>query len=61
MRQHHKEGWVNIQVKRSKGGKLYAELDTWQPTQGESARAGMAQARATVVPAPDFDDQDIPF
>lgn len=28
---HSKNGWVNIQVKESKGGKLYAELDTYEP------------------------------
>ena len=63
MRQHHKEGWVNIQVKRSKGGKLYAELDTWKPTQGEAARDGMEQARAAAQPAPvnDFESDSMPF
>jgi len=25
-----KNGWVNFQIKESKGGKLYAELDTWE-------------------------------
>jgi hypothetical protein len=59
MRQHHKENWVNIQIKRSKGGKLYAELDTWQPTQGQAANEGMGQARAAAQP--DFPDDDIPF
>ena len=30
-------GWVNIDVKRSgHSGKLYAELDTWQPSQNQS-------------------------
>ena len=60
MRSHHKEGWINIQVKRSKGGKYYAELDTWQPTQGESAARGMAQAKAAAEPDP-FEDSSIPF
>jgi hypothetical protein len=69
MREHHKDGWLNIQVKRSKGGKYYAELDTWQPTQGQAATAGMAQAKQAAQPEPppaapdpmeDFSDQ-IPF
>ena len=51
MRQHQKDGWVNIQVKQSKGGKYYAELDTWQPTQGEAAKAGIADARQAAQPA----------
>lgn len=25
-------GWVNIDLKKSAGGKLYLELDTWKPT-----------------------------
>jgi hypothetical protein len=64
MRKHHKDGWLNIQVKLSKGGKYYAELDTWQPTQGQAATAGMAQARQAAQPEQpstnSFDD-DIPF
>lgn len=26
------KGWVNIQVKKSQKGTIYAELDTWKPT-----------------------------
>lgn len=73
MRQHQKDGWVNIDIKRSKGGKLYAELDTWEPTQGQHGTQGMAQAKAAAgretnyqdngVPAnySDFEDSDLPF
>lgn len=25
-------GWVNLDLKKSKGGKLYIELNTWKPT-----------------------------
>ena len=33
MEEHASEdGWVNISVKKSKGGKIYSELDTWKPT-----------------------------
>lgn len=64
MRKHHKDKWVNVQVKQSKGGKYYAELDTWQPTDGEHAKKGMQDARSAAAPAPtpldDF-DQDVPF
>ena len=62
MRKHHKDKWCNIQIKQSKGGKYYAELDTWQPTQGESATAGMEAAfsRAKEAAPANFDD-DIPF
>lgn len=61
MRQHQQDGWVNVQVKRSQGGKLYAELDTWKPQSGAghapSARAGSPPPSAP--PADDYDD--IPF
>lgn len=64
LQMHAKEGWVNLQVKQSKNGKYYVELDTWQPTQGESAKQGMAQVKQAARPAPvpaDFADDDIPF
>lgn len=30
MAEHAKNGWVNIDLKESKGGKFYAELNTWE-------------------------------
>jgi hypothetical protein len=33
MKEHEDKGWVNIEIKESKDGKLYAELDTWKPNQ----------------------------
>lgn len=53
MRKHQKDGWVNVQVKRSKGGKLYAELDTWEPKEQEPDIKPDA--------ADSFDDDPIPF
>tara|TARA_R110002020_G_scaffold57074_4_gene157313 strand:+ start:78 stop:389 length:312 start_codon:yes stop_codon:yes gene_type:complete len=66
LQKHESNGWVNIQCKVSKGGKHYAELDTWQPTQGDHAKAGMENARQAAEPqasaAPQgFDSDDIPF
>jgi len=29
---NQKNGWVNLDIKQSKGGKYYCQLDTWQPT-----------------------------
>ena len=29
--QNETKGWVNLDVKLSKGGKFYMELDTWKP------------------------------
>lgn len=50
MRQHQKDGWVNVQIKRSQGGKLYAELDTWEPKPDIEPDTGG-----------DFEDSDVPF
>ena len=30
-KQHQKEGWINMDLKVSKGGKLYFSLDTFEP------------------------------
>ena len=30
-RKHQNDGWINVDIKMSKGNKLYAELDTWKP------------------------------
>lgn len=30
--EHQDKGWVNVDVKESKGGKLYAQLNTFVPT-----------------------------
>ena len=66
LEQHQSNGWVNVQCKVSQSGKHYAELDTWRPTQGDSAVQGMAQAKAAAEPVKDFAgfsdmDSDIPF
>lgn len=43
--------WVNLQVKESRSGKWYAEVDNFKPT-----------PRTDAAPAPEFDDdKDIPF
>ena len=31
-------GWVNIDLKKSAGGKLYLELNTWQPNTSTSPK-----------------------
>lgn len=51
-------GYVNLQVKRSKAGKPYMELDTWQPNQGSQQKA--AQVAAAPTTSSELND-DIPF
>lgn len=30
---HNNNGWVNIDLKKSSGGKLYTQLNDWKPVQ----------------------------
>jgi hypothetical protein len=39
LKQHEKNGWVNIDIKRSQGGKYYVELDTYVPKKTEESKA----------------------
>lgn len=61
--------WVNLDVKESKGGKIYCSVDTWKPDiqrGGSSGSRGGAPQRtrpqsSKPAPADDFDDSEIPF
>ena len=45
LKDHQDNGWVNVQIKQSKGGQYYTELDTWKPTQGgETTQAPKQEA-----------------
>ena len=47
--------WINLDVKESQGGKLYAEVNNWKPSEG-------GQGQANPAPSTDFDsDSSIPF
>ena len=50
---NNKNGWVNIDLKKSQGGKFYGELNTWKPNSD-----GMV-----VNPAPTQENtnDDLPF
>lgn len=52
--------WINIDVKESKGGKWYAQVNEWEPDQAkvDETRASLKEKAATQsAPNPD----DIPF
>jgi len=51
-----KNGWVNLDIKQSKGGSYYCELDTWEAKPQGNAPA-KAQAPAPVVE----EEDDLPF
>lgn len=52
--------WVNMEVMRSKAGKLYTKLDTYEPDQAEVAKQGISDARQTITSEAEFED-DLPF
>jgi hypothetical protein len=37
LKEHAKNGWVNIDIKQSKGGNYYCELDTWESPKTDNA------------------------
>ncbi len=60
--------WVNLDVKESKGGKIYCAVDTWKPDsrreqqQSRPKEPGRRQpAQQKRSPVDDFADDDIPF
>ena len=32
LKKHNNNGWINLDIKKSKEDKMYLELDTWKPT-----------------------------
>jgi hypothetical protein len=61
MDEHQVDGWCNFQVKESKGGKYYADKDTFTPSKSEEYSKGTEQAKAAMAPADDSLEDDIPF
>ena len=48
--------WINLQVKESRGGKWYAEVDTWKPDAGKNSAS-----QSGLQNKPEMKDDDIPF
>ena len=68
MEANNKNGWVNLNLKKSKGGTYYLELDTFEPKKGGAPErptpSGRPTPAAKQVPrvAPPADDvDDLPF
>lgn len=51
--------WVNVDIKESKGGKWYAEVNTWKPDTNK-LKQDMQKPRASADPA-FFPDDDVDF
>lgn len=47
IREHEKNGWVNLNIKTARSGNHYVELDTYEPTKGESTPKAQEKPKAT--------------
>ena len=54
LKKYAKNGWVNLDIKQSKGGNYYCELDTWEAKP-------KAAAPAAAVAADTASGEDLPF
>jgi len=62
IKSHKDEDWLNIDLKKSKGGKLYFELNTWKPKQEDIDAVKKDLSNDPIeYPAEDIDSGDIPF
>ena len=55
--QDKQNGWVNIDLKKSKTGSMYAEVNTWKPNKVTNA----PQENIPVIEDGEVDIKDIPF
>jgi len=57
MRDHHKNGWVNLNIMQAKSGSYYVELDTFEPKRQSANEPQSAKNVTTnVKPA-----EELPF
>lgn len=55
LKTHEKNGWVNIQAKKSKTGNYYIELDTFEPKKGDYNKKNNDSKKD------EEEDDDLPF
>ena len=53
--------WVNFDLKRSREGKPYAQIDDWKPDGNRGGVQRPTQRPQRQAPADDFPDDEIPF
>jgi hypothetical protein len=66
LHKHSKNGWVNLDLKQSPGGKMYFELDNWTPKKEEKEvpkieRDPKNPEKILEYPTEEIDPSDIPF
>jgi hypothetical protein len=58
LKEHQKNGWVNLNIKYGRSGNAYTELDTFEP----KAKSQQAESVNTQeVDTTEEDDDDVPF
>ena len=55
------EDWINLDVKESKSGKWYAEVNNWKPSGDSPSTSDNRTAPAGGDDGANFVDDDIPF
>jgi len=55
------DGWVNLNVNMSKGGKPYVELDTFEPDASKRKSAPAKKRPVLSEPTEDDDVDELPF
>lgn len=62
IREHEKNGWVNLNIKTARSGNHYVELDTYEPTKGGGKQQEEAKPKAAPNPEPEPEEEgDLPF
>lgn len=54
MKEHSKNGWVNLNIKTARSGNHYVELDTYEPKKSDGSKPSASKASKK-------DDEDLPF
>lgn len=57
VKENQDNGWLNIEIKTSKAGKIYAELDTWKPDRTQTPPTAEPEQAANTPE----DDDSLPF
>ena len=64
IRQHEKNGWVNLNIKTARSGNHYVELDTYEPKKdgGKPQEESIPKVKQTPKKAePEDDGEELPF
>jgi hypothetical protein len=64
LKNHEKNGWVNLGIKKARSGSMYMELDTFEPRKTDAptpAPQPEPERREAPKPKAKVEDDDLPF